>query len=290
MTVRRRGHEATVGCQPHTHLLTFYTIISGCERGERQAWQAFLENYTPVARRLLHLFTSSDDRETELWRRALARLSAEQFRQLRTLEHRSEREFLFDLRWVLLEEARLEPGEDDPDSAPPPSTLESLSALVAGHPLVHQEAILLKLAGYSNSTLERLLLIRPSVSERALEPLRANYSQLLARKDDRCAWPATWIQLVYAARAAKTEACPGVRQFIRIQEGELGWYEKEPAEKHLIECRHCLADWTALRETKFWRVEAPAAPAEEIDALFSFLPVSRQDRRRKSLWARWLSG
>jgi len=92
-------------------------------------------------------------------------------------------------------------------------------------------------------------------------------------ESDRCPWPRPWLALLQAARAAKQEACPHVHQFLRIHDGQVSWYDKEPVEKHVSGCRHCLEAWTALREVGYWRKAAPAITATQIEGYLSALPL-----------------
>jgi hypothetical protein len=158
--------------------------------------------------------------------------------------------------------------------------------LLKGLPLVHQELLFLKLAGFSDATLERILVITPAVAQKGLERLRAEYGAVLERSEDRCPWPAAWAELTRQARAAKQESCLPLRQFVRIHEGGFSWYDKEPAEQHVTGCLYCLERWVGLREVKYWRREAAPKPKAEIDGLLSVLPVRTARGPRKSFLAR----
>lgn len=256
-------------------LITFHKILSGCEQGSRQAWQAFLTDYTPIVFQLLDIYLPCrrGDGRKEFWQEVLRALTANDFERLRTFDHQAEREFLIELRAFLLEPggAKLDPARDTPEAPRP--TPESVIALLKGLPVVHQEIVFLKLAGYSDTTLERLLKITPAVAQKGLERLQANYSIVLQREGDRGLWPAAWLELLRHARAAKKEGCPPLRQFVRILDGQVSWYDKEPAEEHLSGCLHCLERWTALRELVHWRREAKPRPPAELDGLLSSLPL-----------------
>src|SRR5712692_5677636 len=251
-----------------TKLFTFHQIISACEEGSRAGWQAFLSDYTPTAFELFnHYLPSCRQRQEDFWPEALAVLSADNFERLQKFEHQAEREFLIDLRAFLLDfgAAKLDPGQDSRDATPP--TPESLKVLLQGLPLVHQEVLFLKLAGYSDASLEKALVVTPGVAQQGFERLRNDYPILFGRDEDRCLWPAAWAEVRRAAVAAKAESCPSVRQFIRIHEGGSSWYEKEPAEQHVSGCLYCLELWTALREIKYWRREAKPRPRAELESL-----------------------
>jgi hypothetical protein len=267
-------------------LFTFHKILSACEEGSREGWQVFLESYTPIVFRLFDLYLScSTEARKDFWRDALGALAAHNFERLRSFEHQAEREFLVDLRAFLLDRgaATLDPLQDS--SLAPRPTPDTVSALLNGLPLTHQEVLFFKLAGYSDAAIEKALVITPSVAQEGWARLRADYSVLLGRDEDRCLWPAAWAAVLRFARTAKNENCPPLRQFIRIQEGGFSWYDKEPAEQHIAGCLHCLEWWTALREIKYWRNQAKPCPPSELDGLISALPLGAASKK-KSLLAR----
>lgn len=270
-----------------TKLFTFHRIIAACEEGSPEGWLAFLTGYTPIVFQLFDLYlSSSPQRRENFWQEALGTLTANNFEVLKRLEHRAEIEFLGDLHAFLLERgaSRLDPAQDS--SLAPKPTPDSVSALLKGLPLVHQEVLFFKLRGYSDASLEKLLVITPTVTAKGLERMRADYSALLGRSEDECLWPGAWAQVIRFARAAKQEKCPPLRQFIRLHEGGLSWSDKDPLEHHVADCLHCIERWTALREIKYWRREAKPRPSAEINVLVSSLPLGAARRARKSLLAR----
>jgi hypothetical protein len=268
-------------------LFTFHQILSACEAGSREGWRAFLSDYTPLAFELFGLYLPScREPFRDFWLQSLGELAADNLKGLRKFERQSEPEFLADLRAFLLERgaATLDPAGDS--TVAPRLTLESVRELLKGLPLVHQEVVFLKLAGFSDATLEKILVITPAAARKGLERLGPENGALLGRSEDRCSWPAAWAELTRQARAAKQEACPPLRQFVRIHEGAFSWYDKEPAEQHVTGCLHCLERWAGLREVKYWRRQAAPRPAAEIDGFLSVLPVRTASAPRKSFLAR----
>jgi hypothetical protein len=267
-------------------LITFHKIQAGCEAGERESWRTFLEEYTPIAGRLAaHYVPSSPETRTQLWRDSLQALAVNNFERLRTFDHQAEREFLADLRNFLLEQALPKTDPSGDIAGAPRPTPESVSALLRDLPLLHQEIVFLKLAGYSDATLEKMLRITPTIAEQGLERLQADYTAVLKQEQDRCPWPAAWLALLAHARAAQTPDCSPLRQFVRIQDGQTSWYDKDPLEKHMTGCLCCLDRWTTLRELVYWRHEVKPAPGAEIDALLASLPLTAE-AKRKSLFKR----
>lgn len=263
-------------------LVTFHRILSGCESGSVEAWKAFLEEYSPVALELCRVyFPSPASLRMELWRVAVARLRERDCVELRKLDHQGEREFLAGLRTLLL----LLGGERLPSSAAAADGLtpsvEAVQALLKDQLLVHQQILFLKLAGYSNGTLEKILMVSPRVAKDALERLRAGYPAALGQREDRCLWPGAWNALLHRVQSSRSDHCPSLRQFVRMLDGQATWYDKTPIEQHMGQCLHCLERWTALREVVFWRREAPRLPAEDVETLLAELSFARPHKKRK---------
>ena len=152
--------------------------------------------------------------------------------------------------------------------------LEKLGKIVAELPLLHQEMLFFKLAGYTDATLELVLRVAPRVAQASFERLPPDFAAARALTSDRCPWPAEWLATLHAARAAKTDKCPELHQFLRIQDGQVSWYDKEPVEKHVASCLHCLEAWTALREVGYWRRAAPGVAPAKIEELLRGLPLA----------------
>ncbi len=267
-------------------LMTLYKILPGCEEGNPEAWRAFLANYTPTALQLFAIYSPwPPDARLDGWREALRALSANEYAALKGFSHQSEREFLVGLRAFLQDWAapKLEPRQDATDPAAP--TVETLGDLLNGLPLLHQEIAFLALAGYSQSTLEKILRITPGVAEEGLGRLRAGYSQVVERSDDRCLWPSAWIGICKAARAEEQKDCTPLRQLVRVLDGQASWYDKSPAETHRSKCLHCLELWTSLLEVVAWDRTRQPWPAEKVETLLAAVPV-KQEKRKTSMFAR----
>lgn len=267
-------------------MLTFHKILAGCEAGGAAAWRAFIADYTPLAGSLTRIYLPGAQQSEHLWKGALRGLAAENFSLLRGFEHQSEREFLLDLRAFYLgkSQASLDPAFDSKDRPAP--TASGVAEMLKGAPLVHQEVLFLKLAGYSNATLEKIFRLTPAVAQASLARLGEAY--LSAAQTDQGACPSAWLAMLGELWAARTEKCPTARLFIRIQEGQIGWQEKDPAEKHVSECLPCLERWTALRELAYWRWAAPPVAAAQVENLLTALPLSNTNAhaKRKSLLSR----
>jgi hypothetical protein len=270
-----------------SRLWTFQRILPACEEGEVGAWKAFLDGYTSVAYELLGVYLPAlRDRRKEIWGEALRTLAEDDYKRLRTFDHQAEREFLVDLRTFLMEVGapRLDAARDV--AGPPRPTTEALGTLLKDLPLLHREAMFMKLAGYSDLTLERMLGIPPALAARAIERLQGDFSPLLEREGDECRWPAAWLEFLRLVRGAGSKECAPLRQFVRIFDGQATWYDKRPIEEHGATCLHCLERWTSLREVIYWRAKAQPLSAAEADVFLSTLPIQSAPPVRKSLLGR----
>lgn len=271
-----------------TKFLTFHKILPGCEEGNAEAWKAFLADYTPMAVHFFGVYTPwSSDAALDSWRDALRALSANECAALKGFSHQSEREFLVDLRAFLQDWAAGKLDSSQDAVAPPAPTVETLGAVLTDLPLLHQEIAFLTLAGYSQSTLEKLLRTTPAVADEGLGRLRASYAAVLERSVDRCLWPSAWLGICKSARANGQKDCTTLRQLIRILDGQASWYDKSPAEEHRSKCLHCLELWTSLLEVVAWDRARQPWPEAKTASLLSAVPL-KQEARKSSLFARIL--
>jgi hypothetical protein len=270
-----------------TAAFTFHKIREQAEQSNTAAWHAFLDFYSPLYLHLLALYAPVIESAPGVWEKTLVMLFQNDFERFRATSRQSEREFLADVRALLFDNIVLEaPGEiaHTPEETPGIS-LKKLGELVADLPLLHQEILFFKLAGYTDTTLELVMRVAPRVAQTSFERLEPDYAATRTLDHDRCLWPAAWIDVLRQARAAKTEKCPELHQFLRIQDGQVSWYDKEPIEAHVSSCLHCLAAWTALREVGYWRRAAPQVPPALLEQFSRVLPI--ENAPEKSLLRRF---
>lgn len=270
-----------MAAQP-TSAFTFHKVREQCEQGSPDAWRAFLEFYTPLGMHLLKMYLPDGGAEAgRVWEQTLAALADNDFQWFRATQRESEREFLSDVRALLLDQALLAspPASAGTADAPTAPDLESLGKLLEDLPLLHQEMLFLKLAGYTDGSIERMLRMAPRVAQAAFARLETGYADALKIESDRCLRPQQWLALLQGARAAKQEACPQLHQFLLVHDGQISWYDKEPTEKHVAGCRHCLEAWAALHEVSYWRKAAPAVPAEQTEGYLRVLPLAEPPRK-----------
>jgi hypothetical protein len=264
---------------------TFHRIREQAERGDIAAWRAFLGLYSPLYLRLLALCLPEVEAGPGVWEKTLGSLVNNDFERFRATSRQSEREFLADVRDLLVDAALEAPREIEAAKAESPAlNLEKLGKVIADLPLLHQEILFFKLAGYTDATLELVMRVAPRVAQDSFERLAPDYAAAQKLTRDRCVWPAEWLQMLSQARAAKTDKCPALHQFLRIQDGQVSWYDKEPVEAHVANCLHCLVAWTGLREVGYWRSHAPPVPPALVAGFLQVLPAGGTPK--KSLLAR----
>jgi hypothetical protein len=273
-------------------MMIFHKIISGCEGGSLEAWSAFLAEYTPLVQQLNAVYFSLAEADRDLlWQDVLRRLAANQCELMKSFSHQAEREFLVDWRGLLLSSAapRVPVSADSSAGAPP--SFESAGKLLPPLPLIDQEKVYLKLAGYSDGTIEQILRTSPEVTRKAMQVLEAGYGGALGRKEDKCLWPSAWLELVRRAEAAKTADCLEVRRFIRVIDGQSGWDDKTVVENHVVRCLHCLNRWVAVREMSHWKRVIKPAGESEGERFVACLPFNFPAKRKPSLLGKlWRKG
>ena len=238
-------------------MLTFHKILEGCEAGRAEAWQAFAAEYSPVSMAILrtHLRSTDGARPAEAWRAALGWLRSPGFEALRGLDHQSEKELLLGLRRLALTKAAsIVPAESEARSdASSGAASAAIRTSFEARPLAHQQILLLKLAGYDDARIGQLLRVAPSMVERASEGSPALRPPAA---DD-------WLRFLAETWASSTSDCAASRSLVRLQEGQMTWYDREPLERHMSGCARCLELWTALAEVRYWRRECPPLPEAE---------------------------
>ena len=281
-------------------IYTFHHVREQCEQANAEAWRAFVTLYGPLCLHLLGMYAPEGTAADAVVAKTLRALAENNFERFRGTARQSEREFLADVRALLFETVAEEDAGGGareisalaPEGAAMPEDAakdrlnpERLAALLEGLPLLHQEMIFFKLAGYSDGTIEKMLRVAPSVAEKSFARLSPDFAAALNAQKDRCLWPRDWLAILQQARAAKKENCPELHQILRVHDGQVSWYDKEPVERHVSGCLYCLERWTALRETGYWRRIAPAVAAAQVEEWLRVLPV-RAEEKKKSLFQR----
>lgn len=267
---------------------TFHKVREQCERPDADAWRAFLNFYSPLCLHLLGMYAPDVAAAPHVWGKTLGTLAENNFERFRGTSRQSEREFLADVRALLLDTVMGEAPEgtaNGVDATAPEGVAErlldaeKLGKLLEGLPLLHQEMLFFRLAGYTDASIEKMLRFAPRVAERAFERLAADFAAAQNLEKDRCPWPAEWLGILREARGGKKENCPQLHQFLRVQDGQVSWYDKEPLEKHVAGCLYCLERWTALREVGHWRRVAPAISPAQVEEFLRAVPVAPEPKK-----------
>jgi hypothetical protein len=271
-------------------LYTFHKVREQCEQANAEAWRAFLSMYSPLGAHLLAMYGPDTSASPNVWSKVLQKLAENNFERFRNTARQTEREFLVDIRALLLETLLgwdAASGNDVGAEANAAAAHATGNAKLSpeGLPLLHQEMLFLKLAGYGDGSVEKMLRVAPRVAEKAFERLSPDYSAALKIEKDRCPWPSEWLVILEHARRAKKENCTELHQILRVHDGQVSWYDKEPVEKHVSGCLYCLERWTALREVGYWRKIAPPVSAAQIDEGLGALGL-RAPAAKKSLLQR----
>ncbi len=268
-----------------TRYLTFQTVLPGCENGDADCWRFFLTTYTPIASRLLAAYVPelSEEARTALWRDALQALAADDFKRLREFDHQAEREFLVDLKSFVLELAAIRLGEPGGESR---LSSESVRGRLDGRPIAHQEILLLKLGGYSESDIEKVLVIPATLVASALAP--AAGAAPLGGSAVPAAGARAWLGFLHEIHAARTPDCPDRRIFVRILDGQISWYDKTPAETHMAKCLHCLDFWASLREADSFRRQTAPIPESQVAGFLPALALAAAPEGRNSWFGKLL--
>jgi hypothetical protein len=274
--------------KPEPVLFTFHKIREQSEHGKPGAWRALLEFYAPVFFRLLEINGAISAREASpVVKKMLGDLTGNGFERLRSTSRQSEREFLGDLRAMLLEAAADDGSFKNSESlAGGAFEPDRITKLLDGLPLLHKEMLFFRLAGYTENTVERVMRLSPRVAEKAFERLAGEYQAALQAERDQGPWPAAWLAFLKKTRSLKDEKCTPTHEMMRIHDGQVSWYDKEPVEKHVSGCLHCLQAWTGLREVGYWRRAADPLSAAAIDELLEVIPIERIPAKKKSLLQR----
>ena len=167
-------------------MITFHRILAGCEAGNHDAWQTFLQEYTRIALSLCQVYLPlTEQQRRDLWREAVCRLADRDYEHLRNLSHQAEREFLVDLRAFLLKSGGGSLGAPRDGSGLTAPNTDSVESLLKDLPLLHHQFLFMKLAGYTDGTLEKILLISSEVAKQGLEKLHTSQFAVLGQQEDR---------------------------------------------------------------------------------------------------------
>ena len=268
-------------------MLTFGNTIQGCREGDGEAWRTLVAQYTPIVTGTVKAYSADTGRVERAWRSVLTTLADHDFAKLKELDAQSDREFFTVLRSSLLEELAhgLEDGSH-PSSWNTPEALETLSRLMKEFPLAHQNIAFLGLTGHPEPVIEGIIRISPGIAKSSVDRLNAEFYADFRQSIAAVEWQAAWLSLISQIHAIQTPDCVPVRRLIRILDGQFGWSEKEPIERHLAVCLHCLEAWVGLQEITYWMRRGTSLAPDQVEKLVANLPVKTKSRQRTSFLKR----
>jgi hypothetical protein len=124
-----------------------------------------------------------------------------------------------------------------------------------------------------------MLRMAPRVAQAAFARLDPDFAAALQAQSDCCPWAGAWLALLSDARGKKQTSCTALHQFLRIHDGQVSWYDKEPIETHVATCPRCLEAWAALREVSYWRKAAAAVAPVELERYMRALPLAAAPKK-----------
>ena len=288
---------------------TFHRVREQCEQANADAWRAFLSLYSPLGLHLLGMY--APDRAAaarfgrKVWEETLRRLAENNFERFRGTARQSEREFLARRASAAARDARgsgrggrrkrrhcgharRRRCAGRVGRAQPGSIRKGSRRFSKGCRCCIRRCFSSSWPVTATAPSRRCCAWRRAWPKNRSQRLSPDFAAALSAQKDRCLWPSEWLAILRQARAAKKETCPELHQILRVHDGQVSWYDKEPVEKHVSGCLYCLERWTALREVGYWRRMAPAVSPEQIEEWLRVLPVRAEEKKKKSLLRRVL--
>ena len=271
-----------------THIRNYHRIIEGCREGDFLAWKSLTAAYTALAGRFIcHYLTPDQEVKEEFWSQVLRALASEKAADLERLASQDEREFLVYFREYIFRKGKEILPAAGPEAIDFSLTADLVLEILKDLPLLHRELVFLKLAGYSDRTLEGLLRVNPSVAVGGMEKLERRIPGVLAQERDQMSRPAAWNKLWFEIQGMRRENCVPVRKFARCFDGQISWSDKEQMERHLAECLYCFERYLCMKELVYYMRELQPASEEDIGRFMDALPF-QAPLRKQSLWSRVL--
>jgi hypothetical protein len=270
----------------NAEIVSFHGMREACLAGAVDGWCGFLRAYAPLGRHLLERhFRELDVREllADLFRGARAEENA--FWQ--SFTGAGEKEFLFHFLRLVMMVGRRRRGE----TAETPLTPENLWSVLGAFPFLQREMLLLALRSYGPQEISQILKFSSdtivSIRQQALEKFRAS---LGAGPLDEDFFSRDHDPLFAQIEQGQTEHCIPEKTYVRIEDGQITWREREAAEQHIGNCLYCLNRSANYKELHhYFRVLAPAdgATVASLAAVLG-LPMEAAAPTKRSLWQRWL--
>ena len=237
---------------------TVFLMKEECARGERQGWQEFVRDHTPLAKRLLQQYFPTLAPEMDMHLRAVfGRARANQNEWFRNVSFTNEREFLMAFRQFVFAY-----GRETARVPVPQLSLDQVREIMKDLPVTEREMLWLFIKGYTAPQIARMMSDAENTAEKVKSIADERLKQLLpATTPD--AFSISARVLMEEAEKTKSEQCVALKTFNNIVNGQITWRERELAEEHIRDCFNCLDRFTAFQE--MIRLRKDAKPLEEAE-------------------------
>jgi hypothetical protein len=210
-------------------IYTSYEMIQDCRAGKPAGWSYFLTNYRSVTERLAAHYGVAD---------VEAILAKVRSALLPSMQPVAERYFVAGLRQAVV--AQL------PD-APLDLDLEVMSQAFGPLTVVEKKAVWLETMRYAPDETGRMLRMDPQT----VGKIRDKASELLRAGQDR--WSRTMladngVALGRAVTAQRQAECVPAKALLDMIDGRSTWSKREEAERHIINCWHCVDAFSRMHE------------------------------------------
>ncbi len=260
---------------------TIFTMAEDCARGERRGWEEFVRDYGPIARTLLNhyfpmLAPEIDAHLIGVFQRARATDNA-WFRELIFL---NEREFLMSFRDFVFAY-----GREVARVPTPELSLEQVGEIMKDLPVVEREMLWMFIKGYDAARIGAIMINSEATARAAKEIADQRLAKVLpgATAD---AYNISARVLIAEAEKTGSEACPPLKTFNNLVNGQVSWRERELAEQHIRDCFRCLDRYSSFLEMIRLRKDAQPLGATEVNAILA--PLDLPAEKGKGLLAKIL--
>ena len=262
-------------------VITYHTMISGCQNGEREAWGEFARRYSPYAIFILeHSFPELAQEISGHMDRIFAQTREGDFFQ--AFQGRREREFLIHFRGRVWDY-----GLSMTPVPETPMDRELLQKVTEGFSMTQQQILWMNLQGVAAPTAAAVLLVDAATVAEVLQKANTNLRALLDR------WSASTLaesgrSLMQAARGWSGSDCLNDHVFGKMIDGQMSWQDREKIERHVRSCFYCVDRFTACREVVYCLRKLPLAEEKDVSRILAAAGISA-DREKKGLFSKFFS-
>ena len=254
-------------------VITYHTMISGCQNGEREAWGEFARRLSPYAIFILeHSFPELAQESSGHLDRIFAQMREGDF--FSAFQGRREREFLMHFRGRVWDYGL--------GMTPVPETpldRELLEKVTDGFSMTQQQILWMNLQGVGAPTAAAVLLVDAATVVEVLKKTNTNLRALLDR------WSASTLaesgrSLMRAARGWSGSDCLGDHVFGKMIDGQTSWQDREKIERHVRSCFYCVDRYTACREVVYCLRKLPLAEEKDVSRILAAVGIHAEEKKK----------